>query len=65
MSWVGIATGGLLWPIAFVWAFTKPYGTKSPTFNDDRQSPGGVEADAAATRATALRKPLGDKETRP
>ena len=22
MSWVGIATGGLLWPVAFIWAFT-------------------------------------------
>src|ERR1700719_4154171 len=37
MSWIGIATGGLLWPIAFVWAFTTPSGTKSPTINDDRQ----------------------------
>jgi hypothetical protein len=22
MSWIGIATGGLLWPVAFIWAFT-------------------------------------------
>jgi len=29
MSWVGIATGGLLWPIAFIWAFTTPFGTRS------------------------------------
>jgi len=21
MSWIGIATGGLLWPVAFIWAF--------------------------------------------
>jgi Protein of unknown function (DUF3302) len=65
MSWIGIATGGLLWPIAFIWAFTTPSGTKSPTINDDRQSLGGVEAEAAASRVTALRKPPSDKETRP
>jgi hypothetical protein len=23
-SWIGIATGGLLWPLAFIWAFTVP-----------------------------------------
>jgi len=23
-SWIGIATGGLLWPLAFIWAFTTP-----------------------------------------
>jgi hypothetical protein len=23
-SWIGIATGGLLWPVAFIWAFTAP-----------------------------------------
>ncbi|MGY0574268.1 DUF3302 domain-containing protein [Bradyrhizobium sp. RDM12] len=29
MSWIGIATGGLLWPVAFIWAFTTPFGVKS------------------------------------
>ena len=29
MSWIGIATGGTLWPIAFVWAFVKPIVGKS------------------------------------
>jgi hypothetical protein len=23
-GWIGLATGGLLWPIAFVWAFIVP-----------------------------------------
>jgi Protein of unknown function (DUF3302) len=23
-SWIGLATGGLLWPVAFIWAFVKP-----------------------------------------
>ena len=31
MSWIGIATGGLLWPIAFIWAVTTTLGTKSTT----------------------------------
>jgi hypothetical protein len=62
MSWIGIATGGLLWPVAFIWAFTTPFDTKGA--KDDRRSPGAVEADAAASRVTALRKPAGDKETR-
>jgi hypothetical protein len=63
MSWIGIATGGLLWPIAFIWAFTTPFGAKSA--KDDRQLPGAFEADAAETRVAALRTPPGDKETRP
>jgi uncharacterized BrkB/YihY/UPF0761 family membrane protein len=63
MSWIGIATGGLLWPVAFIWAFTTPFGARSA--KDDRQLPGAVEADAAATRGTTLRGPPGEKETRP
>jgi hypothetical protein len=35
LSWIGIATGGILWPIAFVWAFIKPL---SLTANDDRDA---------------------------
>ena len=23
-GWIGVATGGLLWPIALIWAFLKP-----------------------------------------
>jgi hypothetical protein len=63
MSWIGIATAGLLWPIAFVWAFTTPLGAKSA--KDDRQSPGAVEANADAMRVTASHTSLGGKEARP
>lgn len=62
MGWIGIATGGLLWPIALIWAFTRPFGTRS-TIEDDRR-PRSVEPDAT-TSVTALRKPSVDKETRP
>jgi hypothetical protein len=63
MSWIGIATGGLLWSVAFICAFTTPFGAKSP-IKDERQASGAVEPDVAATRLAALRKP-SDKETRP
>jgi hypothetical protein len=29
-GWLGLATLGLLWPIAFVWSFTKPSVIASP-----------------------------------
>jgi uncharacterized BrkB/YihY/UPF0761 family membrane protein len=63
MSWIGIATAGLLWPIAFIWAFTTPSGAQSA--KEDRQSPGAVEADPGAMRVTASRTPPGGKEARP
>jgi phosphotransferase system glucose/maltose/N-acetylglucosamine-specific IIC component len=50
MGWVGIATGGLLWPIALIWAFSKPFGIRR-----------SVESEAATI--TPLRKPAVDKET--
>jgi hypothetical protein len=62
MGWIGIATGGLLWPIALIWAFTKPFGLKSAV-EDDRQ-PRSAES-GVATTVTPLRKPTVDKETRP
>jgi hypothetical protein len=34
MSWIGIATGGLLWPVAFIWAFTTPSGARLPGRGD-------------------------------
>ena len=64
MSWIGIATGGLLWPIAFIWAFTNPFGTKPATIKDDQQPRGAVEPDVVAKREAALRKVPGDKEPR-
>lgn len=61
MSWVGIATGGLLWPVAFVWAFTTPFGAKSA--KSDLQ-PHGIEP-GTGDSAAALRQPTGEKEMRP
>jgi hypothetical protein len=61
MSWIGIATGGLLWPVAFIWAFTTPFGVKSA--KSDLQ-PHGVEPDTG-DGVTASRQLSGDKEMRP
>jgi hypothetical protein len=61
MSWIGIATGGLLWPVAFIWAFTTPFGVKSA--KNDLQSH-GVEPDTSNS-VTASRQLLGEKEMRP
>ena len=52
MSWIGIATGGLLWPVAFIWAFTTPFGTKSAIENDV-QADGSADPNAAACGSTA------------
>lgn len=36
-SWVGLAVGGVLWPIAFIWAFI-PFGNSAPTEDGEVES---------------------------
>jgi hypothetical protein len=48
-SWIGIATGGLLWPIAFIWAFMTTPGNRS---------------DAVTLQNVTSREPIGDVKTR-
>ena len=60
MSWIGIATGGLLWPVAFVWAFTTPFGAKPAK---DELQPHGVGLDAGD--GVPARQLSGAKEMRP
>ena len=62
MSWVGIATGGLLWPVAFIWAFTTPFGVKSAKNNPQ---PHGAVGPGTDDSATALRQLSAEKEMRP
>ncbi|MBA2117034.1 DUF3302 domain-containing protein [Bremerella alba] len=33
-SWIGLALGGIAWPIAFVWAFI-PFGNEASAGNDE------------------------------
>jgi hypothetical protein len=54
MSWVGIATGGLLWPVAFIWAFTNTVVAKSVSLC------GASAPNAAVAGETTLR--TGEKE---
>jgi len=61
MSGIGIATGGLVWPVAFIWAFTTPFGVRSA--KSDVQ-PQDVES-GAGNNATALLHRSGGKEERP
>jgi hypothetical protein len=46
-SWIGIATGGLLWPLAFIWAFMTPVARPALVPRDDQQ-PRGPEGDLTA-----------------
>jgi hypothetical protein len=60
MSWIGIATGGLLWPIAFVWAFTNSSRSELGDQPHNANRLGGVLATATASGA-----PSGDRGPRP
>jgi Protein of unknown function (DUF3302) len=44
-SWIGLATGGLLWPLALIWAFIIPPGTASPQTRHGSQRLSGAEPD--------------------
>ena len=55
-SWIGIATGGLLWPIAFIWAFIRWPTTELAATKDDRRSKSVAQSNMTETRTTALRK---------
>jgi hypothetical protein len=61
MSWIGIATGGLLWPVAFIWAFTTPYRVKSPEDEVQLHQTAPGMADGVTARAQLS----GMKETQP
>ena len=58
-SWLGVATLGLLWPLAFVWAFYKPPAVAAahPESSDDRLA--HLKARLAALEATLRQRPAG------
>jgi Protein of unknown function (DUF3302) len=56
-GWIGIATGGLLWPLALIWAFITPSGLAASRKDD-------LETDRAAPQPTPLHKDSTEKEMR-
>lgn len=53
-GWIGMATGGLLWPLALIWAFITPSGWDSSRIENDRN---GHAATVPVTKQPApLRK---------
>ena len=46
-SWIGIATGGLLWPLAFIWAFLTPT-TRPVSGTTGEQQPPGPEGNVTS-----------------
>ncbi|MVT67298.1 DUF3302 domain-containing protein [Bradyrhizobium pachyrhizi] len=60
-GWIGIATGGLLWPLALIWAFIAPSGSDASKSNQLV----GTDAEALSKGQAPLRKPSVDEGMRP
>jgi hypothetical protein len=43
-SWIGMATGGLLWPLALIWAFITPSRSNASGIENDRPEGGKLTA---------------------
>jgi len=54
-GWIGLATGGLLWPLALIWAFITPSGLAASRAKDDLES-GGVPLQPAPSRKSSTEK---------
>src|SRR5271165_6799238 len=52
-GWIGIATLGILWPLALIWAFWKPAGLGAPVNRATTpiSAPGGGNAQSANIQA--------------
>ena len=64
-GWIGMATGGLLWPLALIWAFIMPPGSSVSKIENDQQGRGATEPDALTKQAAPSRKLSAHEETRP
>jgi hypothetical protein len=47
-GWVGLATGGLLWPLALIWAFLIPSPAGSPGLKEDQETRRALDSEASA-----------------
>ncbi len=50
-SWIGIATGGLLWPLAFIWAFMTPTARPALGPRSEQQQLPGPEGNLTSGKA--------------
>jgi hypothetical protein len=55
-GWIGMATGGLLWPLALIWAFISPSGSDTSKIENDQRGRNGAESEAAAKQPAPLRR---------
>jgi hypothetical protein len=63
-SWVGIATGGLVWPLAFIWAFMVPTTPPSTKINEDQQTAWPVAPDSMERNEPEVKKLSAQKASR-
>ncbi|WP_375778598.1 DUF3302 domain-containing protein [Bradyrhizobium sp. ma5] len=59
-GWIGIATGGLLWPLALIWAFAAPSRTSS-SINERQKTRDAGEPDSMALAASTAGGSAGGK----
>jgi Protein of unknown function (DUF3302) len=62
-SWIGMATGGVLWPLALIWAFITPSASRASRLESDQHGQG--ELDAATRAQPPARRLSAHEETRP
>jgi hypothetical protein len=55
-GWIGVATGGLLWPLALIWAFIIPHGSDGSKIENDQHRREVTESEAAAQQPGPLGK---------
>lgn len=64
-SWIGMATGGLLWPLALIWAFIAPSGWDASRIENDQHERGAIAPEAATKQPAPLHKLSAHDEKRP
>lgn len=63
-SWLGLATGGLLWPLVLIWAFMTPSGASQSSKTSIEQGRDGSELIPQAEPKTVEIKQAAEMETR-
>jgi len=64
-GWIGIATGGLLWPLAFIWAFMTSPAASSPKVTGEKQTRGEVKLRSPVQDDRIILEAPAEKEKRP